>query len=267
MSPSTPLVSIITIVFNGELHLEQTIKSVLEQTYYNIEYIIIDGGSTDGSVSIIKKYSDKLAYWISEKDEGISDAFNKGIAKATGGIVGLINADDWYEPNAVETVIKTIENYDVLYGRLALWKSGKQDVIFTGDHQHLIKEMTINHPTVFVKRYCYLEDGLFDTRYKYAMDYDFVLRLFINARRFKYTPHVLANMRWEGLSDKQWYNACKEVLAIKNKFFPHKKLKNKLHFLKQVAAIRIGKLLPKLRLEILVKFYRSRLSAVKKIYS
>jgi glycosyltransferase involved in cell wall biosynthesis len=208
-----------------------------------------------------------VAYWISEKDNGISDAFNKGINKATGDIIGLINADDWYEKDTVEKVVSAMENYDVVYGNLALWRNEKQEVIFTGNHHYLTKEMTINHPTVFVRRQCYRQYGLFDLRYKYAMDYDFLLRLSANGCSFKYIPSILANMRWEGLSDLQWYKACKEVLDIKNKFFPDKTFKNKMHFVKQVAAIRIGKLLQSLRLNGLVRFYRHRLSQVKKIYN
>jgi glycosyltransferase involved in cell wall biosynthesis len=267
MNEQQPLVSIITIVFNGEKHLQQTIESVLGQTYPNVEYLIIDGGSTDNTVSIIKNYSSRLAYWISEKDKGVSDAFNKGISKATGDIIGLINADDWYEKDAVEKVVQAIGNNDVVYGNLALWRNEKQEVIFTGNHYYLTKEMTINHPTVFVRRQCYLQYGLFDLQYKYAMDYDFLLSLFVNGRSFKYIPSVLANMRWEGLSDRQWFDACKEVMAIKNKFFPDKTFKNKIHFAKQVAAIRIGKVLQSLHLNSLVRFYRNRLSRVKKIYN
>ena len=267
MTKSQPLVSIITVVFNGDKYLEQTIKSVLGQTYTNVEYIVIDGGSTDNSVSIIKKYTDQIAYWISEPDGGISAAFNKGIQRATGEIIGLINADDWYENDTVEKVVAAMENYDVVYGNLALWRKEKQEVIFTGNHHYLTKEMTINHPTVFVRRQCYLQHGLFDLRYKYAMDYDFLLRLFVNGCSFTYIPSVLANMRWEGLSDRQWYKACKEVLEIKNKFFPDKTFNNKIHFAKQVAAIRIGKVLQNLHLSKLVHFYRNRLSRVKKIYN
>src|SRR5258705_5340519 len=103
----TPLVSIITIVYNGEKYIEDSIRSVINQSYKNIEYIIIDGGSSDNTVSIIKKYEKQIAFWISEKDKGISDAFNKGIAKATGEIIGILNSDDWYER---DTVAKAVTN-------------------------------------------------------------------------------------------------------------------------------------------------------------
>ena len=123
MNEQLPLVSIITIVFNGEKHLQQTIESVLGQTYPKIEYIIIDGGSKDNSISIIEKYSSRLAYWISEPDKGISDAFNKGISKANGEIIGLINADDWYEKDAVEKIVAAITKHDFAYGNIAYWKN------------------------------------------------------------------------------------------------------------------------------------------------
>ena len=93
-----PLVTIITVVFNGEKYLQQTIQSVINQTYDNVEYVVIDGGSTDGTVDIIRKYEDKIDYWVSEPDQGIYDAMNKGIQLAGGEIVGLINSDDCYHP-------------------------------------------------------------------------------------------------------------------------------------------------------------------------
>ena len=104
-SYSSPLVSIITVVFNGERFIEKTINSVISQTYKNIEYIIIDGGSTDKTLDIIRQYEDRIDYWISEPDNGIYNAMNKGIKLSRGKLIGLINSDDWYMENAVETVV------------------------------------------------------------------------------------------------------------------------------------------------------------------
>ena len=102
--------SIITVSLNNKDTIEQTIRSVLSQTYNNVEYIVIDGGSTDGTVDIIKKYEDKISYWVSESDKGIYDAMNKGIRKATGDIVGILNADDFYvDENVLEKVVKCFE--------------------------------------------------------------------------------------------------------------------------------------------------------------
>ena len=159
MSTSQPLVSIITIVYNGENYLEQAINSVVQQSYQNIEYIIIDGGSTDQSISIIKKYESKIRAWISEPDKGIADAFNKGLARASGDVIGFINADDWYEPDAVQKVVENINGADIVYGDLRLWRDKKVDFIVEGDHMHLEDEMTLNHPTVFVRKLVYDQFG------------------------------------------------------------------------------------------------------------
>lgn len=261
-----PLVSVVTVVYNGEKYIENTIKSVLNQSYKNIEYIIIDGGSADDTVPIIKKYQNHLAYWISEKDNGISDAFNKGIAKARGDIIGIINADDWYEDNAIETVVDSMRHADVVYSDLQLWKNDKKDFIVKGDHNFLRREMTVNHPSVFVKKDCYNRFGLFDTKYELAMDYDIILRFMVNNCRFRYIPEVLANMRWEGLSDVKWLKGCKETLLIKNKYLPNQKFKNQLYFYKHVAAIAVSKFLRKTRLSFLIKPYRAKFAKVKKVY-
>ena len=102
---SLPKVSIITVVFNGAQYIEQTIKSVINQDYNNIEYIIIDGGSTDGTQEIIKKYEKDIAFWISEKDTGIYSAMNKGWRKSTGDIIAMLNADDYYLEGAISKVV------------------------------------------------------------------------------------------------------------------------------------------------------------------
>lgn len=261
-----PLVSIITIVYNGKKFIEQTIKSVLSQTYFKIEYIIIDGGSTDGTIDIIRKYQDSLAYWVSEPDKGISDAFNKGIKRARGVIVGVINADDWYEKDAVEHVVRSMHAADVLYGNMRIWKEGKVDFELEGNHNLLEKEMTINHPTVFVRKECYERYGVFDETFKCAMDYELMLRFYKNGCVFFHLPHVLANLRWEGFSDKNWRMGCKETLKAKNIHFPQKKISNNLYYLKHLMAIGLPKLLEKTPFHFIVKFYRRNFSRVKKNY-
>ena len=191
----SPVISIITIVFNGEKHLEQTIRSVLDQTYPHIQYIIIDGGSTDQSVNIIKKYEKDIYYWVSEKDNGISDAFNKGIARATGDVIGIINADDWFEPQALER-LGQIGDTDICFGDIQLWENERKELIQKGNLPLLSREMTIHHATVFVKRNIYEVYGGFDLHYRCAMDYDLLLRFKVKNCRFMYIPHVLSNMRW-----------------------------------------------------------------------
>lgn len=261
-----PLVSIITIVYNGEEYIEQAILSVLHQTYPNIEYIIVDGGSTDNTASIINKYSNQLHKFISEKDRGISDAFNKGIKMTTGTFIGILNADDWYERHAVEMVIANSKSADVIYGDMKLWNNNEVDFVVKGNHTLLEHEMTLNHPTVFVRRSCYEKFGFFDETYKCAMDYDMLLRLKVNGSRFVHVPHVLANMRWGGFSDAKWLIGCKETLAIKNNYLAHQKFLNQLYFYKHVLAIAIPKFLTRIHLHFIVKMYRSRFSKMKKLY-
>ncbi|HVT85375.1 MAG TPA: glycosyltransferase family 2 protein [Chitinophagaceae bacterium] len=263
---ATPVISVITVVFNGEKHLEQTIRSVLDQTYSNIQYIIIDGGSTDNSLNIIKKYEKDIYYWVSEKDKGISDAFNKGIARATGDVIGIINSDDWFEPLAFERVAAQIGDADICYGDIQLWKNGRKELIQKGNLQLLNREMTIHHATVFVKRKIYETYGCFDLQYRCAMDYDLLLRFKVKNCRFAYIPEVLSNMRWGGFSDEFWKIGCRETLDIKNKYLPEKRLSNRLYYFKHLAAIRMAKTLSHLNLEFITRIYR-KLSPIKKIYN
>jgi glycosyltransferase involved in cell wall biosynthesis len=261
-----PLVSIITIVYNGEKFIRHAVESVISQTYPRIEYIVIDGGSRDATLSILNEYKDSINHLVSEKDKGISDAFNKGLKIATGDLIGIINADDFYEKDTVKLVVNNLGDSAVIYGNLRLWKSGKPDFILHGNHSFITNEMTINHPTVFVRRSCYEAYGGFDERYKCAMDYDLLLRLYINNCKFKYLDATLANMRWEGMSDTNWKLGCQESLAIKNRYMPQKKLRNRLYYYKHISAIGLPKFLHKLNLGFMSKLYRENFSRVKKTY-
>jgi glycosyltransferase involved in cell wall biosynthesis len=261
-----PLVSIVTIVYNGERYIADTIKSVAGQTYPDIEYIIVDGGSTDNTLAIVEQWGTRIAAVISEKDRGISDAFNKGIRRATGSIIGIINADDWYQPDAVEKAVQYLDGYDVAYGDLQQWKDGHPDFIVKGDHHLLTREMTVNHPTVFVRRECYERLGMFDEQYKCAMDYDLMLRLFTGGCRFIHIGSVLANMRWGGMSDAQWKLGCSETLRIKDRYLPKRKFLNRLYYYKHILAIRIPKMLQSRGFSFVVRFYRSRFARLKKHY-
>jgi glycosyltransferase involved in cell wall biosynthesis len=222
-----PLVSIITVCLNSRKTIQRTIESVLNQTYQNIEYLIIDGCSTDGTLDIINKYIDKISYFKSEPDYGIYDAMNKGISFANGQLIGIINSDDWYEYDAVENVISCLndkQNEVVLYGLMRLFKNEKLWTIKS--HCHLfLNEGMINHPTCFVSKSIYKNYGLFDLKYKYSSDYDFMLRLIRRDVKFIQIEKILANMDQYGLSFNN-LDAVKETYSILYKYgnMPFKEL-------------------------------------------
>jgi glycosyltransferase involved in cell wall biosynthesis len=262
-----PLISVITIVYNGDKHLEQTILSVLGQNYPNIEYIIIDGGSKDRTVEIIRKYADRLKYWVSEKDNGVSDAFNKGLKVATGEFVGIINADDWYAPGAFHLVSGYFTDNDVLYGDMQMWKAEKKEYVVQGNHHLMESEMSVNHPTVYVRRTCYEKEGAFNSMYKCAMDYDLLLKLKLKNYRFTRVPAVIANMRWDGVSDSKWLLGCKETLRIKTKYIPRRKMRHIVYYYNHILAIALPRFFKSIGLDFIVKFYRSNFSTLKKDFS
>lgn len=221
-----PLVSVITVVLNGEKHLEQTILSVINQSYENIEYIIIDGGSTDRTLDIIKKYEDRIDYWVSEPDKGISDAFNKGIKASKGDVIGIINAGDGYTEKAVSLAMNTLlENpgFDFVYGDLIYTdEKGNPQFLVKGDrnYQKKIHYMmpSLIHPTVFLKRVAYKSCGLYDESYKLAMDYEFFLRITRCRKKGMYVENTFALMTFGGISYLRFYNSYKEVCRASIKY-------------------------------------------------
>jgi len=217
----TPKVSIITVVYNGIAHLEQTINSVLGQTYDNIEYIIIDGGSTDGTVELIKQYEDQIAYWVSAPDAGIYDAMNKGLAKATGEIVGLINADDWYEEDAVSVVVDTFEkeNADVVHGSMKILQEGSSFVkTVEKDLSRLKKGMLLSHPTVFAKKSLYDQYGIFNTSYKIVADWEMMVRWWLKGVKFVGIEATLAHFRMGGVSSEHLKKSFEEKHRVRNEY-------------------------------------------------
>ena len=198
-----PLVSIITVVFNGAKHVEQTINSVLNQSYKNIEYIIIDGGSTDGTVDIIKRYETKISYWQSERDGGIYFAMNKGISMAKGELIGILNADDFYLPNTIQKVLDADKLFhaDIYHGDMQYVMEGSANLAAAKPDITKMDEMpAIFHPTCFVRRAVYDKAGMFDTQYKISADYDFLLRCLKQNFTFSYIPQTLTCFRLGGMS-------------------------------------------------------------------
>ena len=188
--PGKPLISIITVVRNGEKYLDQTIQSVLNQTYENIEHIIIDGASTDGTLDIIRKHENQIAYWISEPDRGMYDAINKGIHISLGGIIATLNSDDMYlDKNVIAAVVEYCTRFpdtNGVYGdMIRLYPDGKvrYKKLFQVNYKQLLISQRctfVPHPTLFLKRKCFDEIGVYNSSYRYASDYDFILRCLKN---------------------------------------------------------------------------------------
>ncbi len=211
--------TIITVSYNAVDTIESTIKSVLSQDYNDIEYIIIDGNSSDGTKEIIFQFESKISKWISEKDNGIYDAMNKGIQLATGDIIGILNADDLYSSNdIVSKVVQQFNrsNADALYGDLKyvlknditktirFWKSGEYS-----DGKFLYGWMP-PHPTFFVKKNTYNQLGLYRTDMPSAADYELMLRfIHVNKVKLTYLPELITIMREGGVSNKSLMNRWK----------------------------------------------------------
>lgn len=211
-------VSVITVSYNSAETIEKTIRSVIGQDYSDIEYIIIDGASTDGTVDIIRKYENNISYWVSEPDNGIYDAMNKGIAHATGEIIGIINSDDWYEEGAVGKMAAFFEQTDsqVVYGKVRLYDENL-DCIGESKYKVLNEiwhQMVILHPSVFIRKSAYKLYGGFDTRYKIAADYDLMLRLYSANVSFAYLDEIIANFRKGGLSTTNIIETAEETKKI-----------------------------------------------------
>lgn len=223
MNDNNMKVSIITVVYNGAATIEQTILSVLNQSYKNIEYIVIDGLSVDGTQEIVRKYQDFIAYFVSEEDNGIYDAMNKGIRKATGDIIGIINSDDWYAYDAVESAVDylTREKTDVVYGRWHnVYLNGTEGDIPKKPLEDIRYRMIIPHPTVFVKKDVYEKYGLFDLKYQLAADYDFLLKLYYEGASFGYMDRIIAYFREGGRSERNGIQASEEARTIAMKYLP-----------------------------------------------
>ena len=215
-------VSVITVVYNGSQTIEECIESVIAQSYEIIEHIIIDGGSTDGTLDVIKKHKDNIAKIISEPDNGIYDAMNKGIRAATGDVIGILNSDDMYADEfVIENVVKCLSenNVHTCYGDLVYvdhedtdkvirhWKSGN---LF---RERFKKGWMPPHPTFFVKKDIYDQYGIFNLEFPLASDYELMLRFLYKYNVFTaYIPKFLVKMRTGGRCRPGILNTSKNVI-------------------------------------------------------
>lgn len=212
-------VSIITVTFNASDTIEQTIDSVLGQTYNNIEYIIVDGMSTDGTFEKICKYKNRVAKIMHERDNGLYDAMNKGISCATGQVIGIINGDDWFDKDAVANVIDALDDStDIVYGKINICGCDGSIKSTSAVKIDDIWYRMIPHPAVFVKKKIYDLYGTFNLSYSLSGDYDLILRFYNEGVRFKYLDKILANFREGGLSTRRRIDGVKEAKKIWMKY-------------------------------------------------
>lgn len=213
---SMTTVSIITVSYNSAETIRDTIESVRHQTYPHIEYIIVDGGSTDGTVDILKENEEVIDRWVSEPDEGIYDAMNKGIRTASGQLIGILNSDDLYLPHTVDLVVQAYDEFSepcVVYGDMIKFDSHGRETYHEGDLTDEAFEslnLRLNHPTCFVARTVYERHGGFDTWFEIGADRELMLRLDNAAVPRVYVNNTLAHFRLGGatsgstLSDAVW---------------------------------------------------------------
>ncbi len=211
--PGRPLVTVITVVYNGVQHLEHTILSVLGQTYDNIEYIVIDGGSTDGTLDIIKRFDDKIAYWLSEPDKGIYDAMNKGISLSSGDWINFMNAGDrFYQMDTVQRVMSSdCGTADLIYGHCQMEYGPDFSLIWkaktTAD---LWKGMIFRHQSLFT-RASVCKKLPFSLDYKVGADFAFIFSCYQNKFKFSNIDLVVSSVSAGGLSDTNIVLAWKET--------------------------------------------------------
>jgi glycosyltransferase involved in cell wall biosynthesis len=220
-------VSIVTICLNESSKIERTVKSVIEQDYDDIEYILIDGDSKDGTLEIINKYKSKIDVFVSEPDEGIFYAQNKGISLATGDYVIILNAGDYFfKTDSVSIMINNSDEKDFVYG----------DIVFEPENRHLYRKKSpkkitylnmfvesIPHPATMYKRTLFKKTGLYDTNYKLSADYDFLLNcIFVKRCSYKYISYPVSVFNLEGVSSNQKNQKLfrYERIIIQKKYFP-----------------------------------------------
>ena len=230
VNTNQPTFTIVTVVYNGEDEIEETIKSIIEQTYKDIEYIIVDGASTDNTIKIVKTYEDNITYWSSEKDSGIYDAMNKGIDLANGKWVNFMNAGDTFADNdTLSKIVKNIEeNSDIIYGDRYYLKNNKKTLQKAKHIDTIFEKMPFGHQSVFIKNEV-LKKFKFNDTYKFAADYNLLMQLYLEKYNFQYIEIPICNFISGGQSEsglrpylevlKILFDNCKDYKIIENNIY------------------------------------------------
>lgn len=221
-----PRLSIVTVCYNSEKTIRETLESVMKQECMDYEYIIVDGKSKDGTIAIVEEYQPKFdgrLRYISEPDHGIYDAMNKGIGMCSGEYIGLINSDDYYLDHAFANVLKTVDSAtvtpDLIFSDMdRVDDEGKVVRFVPGDTKKLWKGMFVNHPTCFIRREAYLKYGTYDTNYKIVADYDLVLRMNHGGAVFCKCPDKISCLRTGGASFMNFASE-KEKFRMQRKYY------------------------------------------------
>ena len=217
-----PKISIITITYNSDATIEETIRSVTMQDYPALEYVIIDGGSTDGTLDIIQKYRDQIQIVVSEPDKGISDAFNKGIARATGEIIGIINSDDILLPGALRELAEAYDpQVDVYSGLILFWneETGETFPSYPDVKFDTLKlQYNVAHPARFIRKDAYQRFGLYCVDLRYMMDIELLCRMYQQGAKFKLVEKPLAKFRIGGTTNDPIYKKKEDYRAFVRSF-------------------------------------------------
>lgn len=225
---SKPLVTIVTVVYNCEKEIEETIQSVLNQTYNNIEYIIIDGASNDNTIEIVKKYDDNIDYWVSEKDNGIYDAMNKAIYRASGEWINFMNAGDSFASHDVLEKIfskQHFKEYDFIYGQ-HIWKNENEErVIPTNSLNVMWQKISFCHQSLF-SRTKLMKEKPFDLTYKIVCDYENYFSRYMEGKKFYAVDFPIAVFLAGGFSDIHFFKRTKERYSVVKKHKNDFEMKN-----------------------------------------
>ena len=206
-----PLISVITVGLNAKKYIEQCIQSVIKQDYHDFEYVVIDGGSTDGTIEIIERYNDRISYWHTKKDRGLAHAFNEGVKNSNGNWLLFLNSDDVFVNNEIlsnmSSVLINNKNADVVFGQVNIVSREQEPSKIGGPYggpfkwSQFLTQDTIPHQSAFTNMLFFKQVGMFDEDFKIAVDYEHYLRAGPDIQTIFY-PLIIANMRDGGLSQK-----------------------------------------------------------------